>query len=91
MPSATYVLNEDWIASLFMNTRERWFDTMGSPATARRDFEIEPVLTIAYDPKLPGAPQIALQASFERRSSNLPDKSWNQWTIGPVLTASWRF
>jgi hypothetical protein len=52
---------------------------------------MEPVFTIAYDPKLPGAPQIALQASFERRSSNLPDKSWNQWTVGPVLTASWRF
>jgi len=93
VPSATYVLDNDWIVSLFMNTRERWFDTVGSPATttSRRDFELEPVLTIAYDPKLPGAPQIALQASFERRSSNLPDKSWNQWTVGPVLTANWRF
>src|SRR5580658_1588739 len=92
-PSATYVLNQDWIVSLFMNTRERWFDTVESPTTttSRRDFEMEPVFTIAYDPKLPGAPQIALQASFERRSSNLPDKSWNQWTVGPVLTASWRF
>jgi hypothetical protein len=93
VPSATHVLDENWIISLFMNTRERWFDTMQSPTstTSRRDFEMEPVLTIAYDPKLPGAPQIALQASFERRSSNLPDKSWNQWTVGPVLTASWRF
>jgi hypothetical protein len=93
VPSATHVLDENWIISLFMNTRERWFDTMQSPTstTSRRDFEMEPALTIAYDPKLPGAPQIALQASFERRSSNLPDKSWNQWTVGPVLTASWRF
>jgi hypothetical protein len=93
VPSVTYALTEDWIVSLFVNTRERWFDSVKSPTstTSRRDFEIEPILTIAYDPKFPGAPQIALQASFERRSSNLPDKSWNQWTIGPVLTASWRF
>jgi hypothetical protein len=93
VPSATYVPGEGWIVSLFVNTRERWFDNVKSPTTttSRRDFEMEPVLTIAYDPKLPGAPQIALQASFERRSSNLPDKSWNQWTVGPVLTATWRF
>jgi hypothetical protein len=66
---------------------------VASPAatTPRRDFEIEPILTIAYDPMLPCAPQIALQASFERRSSNLADKSWNQWTFGPVLSANWTF
>jgi hypothetical protein len=93
VPSATYVPSEDWTVSLFVSTRERWFDSVTSPTTttSRRDFEIEPILTIAYDPKLPGAPQIALQTSFERRSSNLPNKSWNQWTVGPVLTANWRF
>jgi hypothetical protein len=59
-------------------------------------------LTIAYDPSGPlaggnalaqvlGLPQIALQVGFERRSINLVNKSWDQWTVGPVLTASWRF
>ncbi len=93
VPSATYTSSENWTVSLFMNTRERWFDSGTSSITtpSRRDFEIEPISTIAYDPKLPGAPQIALQVGFERRSSNLPNKSWDQWTAGPVLTANWRF
>jgi hypothetical protein len=93
VPSATYVLSKDWTISLSASTRERWFDPMTSPATmtSRRDFNVEPILTVAYDPQFPGAPQIALQASFERCSSNLPTRSWNQWTVGPVLTTNWRF
>jgi hypothetical protein len=93
VPSATYVPSRDWTVSLLVSSRDRWFDTTTSSitTTSRRDFEIEPILTIAYDPNLPGAPQIALQASFERRSSNLSNKSWSQWTVGPVLTANWRF
>jgi hypothetical protein len=82
VPSATYVPSRDWSVSLFFTTRERWFDnvTSGTTTTSRRDFEIEPIATIAYDH--PGAlwPQVALQIGFERRSSNLPNKSWNQWT-----------
>jgi hypothetical protein len=93
VPSATFVPSKDWSVSLFMSTRERWFDSVTSAAatTSRRDLEIEPIVTIAYDTRLPGKPQIALQASFERRSSNLANKSWNQWAVGPVLTANWRF
>jgi hypothetical protein len=93
VPSATYVANKDWTVSLYVGARERWFDsvTSGTTMPARRDFEIEPIVTIAYDTSLPGAPQIAIQASFERRSSNLSNKSWNQWTVGPLLTSNWRF
>jgi hypothetical protein len=80
VPFVTYVPAEDWTISLFASTRERWFDSVasGTGTTSRRDFEIEPTFTVAYDPKFPGAPQIAVQATFERRSSNLPNKSWNQ-------------
>jgi hypothetical protein len=93
VPSATFVPSNGWILSLLVSTRERCFESVTTPFAMipRHDFEIEPILTIAYDPKLPGAPQIALQASFERRSSNLPNKSWNQWTVGPVLSANWTF
>ena len=91
-PSAIYAPSVNWTGSLFLNVRERWFDGVASPTMSlRRDFEIEPILTIAYDPKRPHAPLIGLQVSFERRSSSLPDRSWNQWTAGPVLTANWRF
>jgi hypothetical protein len=104
VPSVMFVPTKEWSVSVFVNARERWFDSVpsGATTTSRRDFEINPILTIAYDPSGPlswgnelshflGAPQIALQIGFERRSSNLANKSWNQWTAGPVLTASWRF
>jgi hypothetical protein len=106
VPSVTYAASKQWNVSLFLNTRDRWFDSVASATitTSRRDFEVEPVLTIAHDPseasfgssgatwqKLLGSPQIALQIAFESRSSNIANKSWSLWTIGPVLTASWRF
>jgi hypothetical protein len=103
VPSVTYIPSNGWNISLFLNTRERWFETSPSMTTSRRDFEVNAILTIACDPsealfggggeqqKRLGSPQIALQVGFERRSSNLADKSWNQCTVGPVLTANWRF
>jgi hypothetical protein len=103
VPSVTYVPSDKWSISLFLNTRQRWFDSVSGP-TPRRDFEFEPIFTVAYDPATPlfgaegkslpqfvGTPQIALQVGFERRSSNLPNKSYSIWTAGPVLTASWKF
>jgi hypothetical protein len=106
VPSITYVPSPNWSVSLLASIRERWFDVPPASAgtTPRRDFEVEPLLTIAYDPSTAlfgsdgfarqqrfGAPQIALQIGFERRSSNLSGKSWNEWTVGPVLSANWRF
>jgi hypothetical protein len=104
VPSVMFVPTKEWSVSVFVNARERWFDGVpsGAATISRQDFEINPILTIAYDPFDPppggkalaqflATPQIALQIGFERRSSNLANKSWNQWTVGPVLTASWRF
>jgi hypothetical protein len=106
VPSVTYAASKDWNVSLFLSTRERWFDSVASAGTtmSRRDFEVEPILTIAYDPsealfggsglarqQLLGSPQIALQIAFENRASNIANKSWSQWTVGPELTANWRF
>jgi hypothetical protein len=104
VPSVMFVPTKEWSVSVFVNARERWFDSVPSGATtiSRQDSEINPILTIAYEPSDPlsggkalaqflGTSQIALQIGFERRSSNLTQKSWNQWTVGPLLTASWRF
>jgi hypothetical protein len=103
VPSVIFVPTREWSVSVFVNMLERWFDSIpsGAMTISRRDFEINPIVTIAYDPSAPlpgkaesqflGSPQIALQIGFERRLSNLANKSWNQWTVGPALTASWRF
>jgi len=88
VPSVTYVASRELTMSLFLNVRERWFDSVTSSTTTplRRDFEIEPIVTLAYNPseglfargrgsqrQLLGSPQIALQigrASCRERVSN---------------------
>jgi hypothetical protein len=99
VPSATYVPSANWVILASVETWERWYETVPSKPIARRDFEIQPILTIAYDPSTTflgggsglGSPQIALQVGFDSRSSNLPKKSYQQWTVGPVLSAKWKF
>jgi hypothetical protein len=38
-----------------------------------------------------GAPLIALQIDNDRHLINLPRKSYQQWSVGPVLSAKWKF
>ena len=51
VPSVTYAARKEWTMSLFLNTRERWFDSGASFTTAsRHDFEVVPIVTVLYDP-----------------------------------------
>ncbi|MBV8122399.1 MAG: hypothetical protein JO081_20975 [Alphaproteobacteria bacterium] len=94
VPSATYAPSADWVILLTVESWERWYESVPTKPIARRDFEIQPILTIAYDPPMAnglGSPQIALQIGFDSRFSNIPKKSYDQWTVGPVLSAKWKF
>jgi hypothetical protein len=98
VPNATYLPSADWVISLSLETWLRWYQGVPAKPISRRDLEINPVLTIAYDPStLFGgdsplrSPQIALEIGFDTRSSNLVNKSFKQWTVGPVLSAKWKF
>jgi hypothetical protein len=98
VPNATYLPSADWVISLRLKTWERWYQGVPARPISRRDFEINPVLIIAYDPSTLfggdsplGSPQIALEIGFDTRSSNLVNKSFKQWTAGPVLSAKWKF
>ncbi len=93
--SIGYDLAEDWDLMLGLDTTQRWFDTAtirGQTVTGR-EFTVEPLLTLVWASSgaASGTPIIALQIGFERRSSNLPGRSFAQWAIGPAVTASWRF
>jgi hypothetical protein len=93
VPSATYTPSADWVILLSMETSERWFDHLLGKIP-RRDFEIEPILTIGYRPSTfwgPGAPLITLQVDYDRHLSNLAQKSYQQWSVGPVLSVRWKF
>jgi hypothetical protein len=93
--SIGYDLAEAWDLIFGLEATQRWFDTatIRSRTVTGREFTVEPLLTLACAPLgvSLGAPVIALQIGFERRSSNLPGRSFAQWTIGPALTVSWRF
>jgi hypothetical protein len=98
VPNATYLPSADWVISLSLETWLRWYQGVPARPISRRDFEINPVLTIAYDPSTLfggdsplGSPQIALEIGFDTRSSNLVNKSFKQWTVGPVLSTKWKF
>jgi len=98
VPSATSVPSADWVISLSMETWERWYESVPVRPISRRDFEINPILTIAYDPSavfggggILRSPQIALEIGFDSRSSYLVNKSYKRWAVGPVLSARWNF
>ena len=81
-----------------METWERWYESVPVRPISRRAFEINPILTIAYDPSavfggggILRSPQIALKIGFDSRSSYLVNKSYKQWAVGPVLSARWNF
>jgi hypothetical protein len=93
--AVTYAPFSGWAISLGVDAKQRWFDAVVTKgrSNARRDFAIEPLLTILWVPSAEawGSPQVAFQVDFERQSSNLPFKSYDDWAVGPVLTVGWRF
>lgn len=93
--AVSYLPTDTLDISLGVTIRERWFDPIAtSKATvARRDFKAEPLLTLIWDPSrlAAGLPQVGFQIDFEHKSSNIPAKSYNQWAVGPMISAGWRF
>jgi hypothetical protein len=91
-----YVPAKEWNILLDVNNTERWFNpyTVRKRTTNRRDFKTEPLLTIAWAPAAAarfGSPVLALQVGFQQQSSTVTRASYGQWTVGPVMTANWRF
>jgi hypothetical protein len=68
VPSATCVPSANWVILLTLESWERWFDSVSikSKSISRRDFEIEPILTIAYDPS---TAFLAVATVLDRRRS----------------------
>jgi hypothetical protein len=90
-----YVPAKSWNILLGVTNTERWYDTatIRSRTVTRRDFKVEPLLTVAWEPPGDwfGSPVIALQVGFEQQISTLSRANYNQWTVGPTLSAGWKF
>ncbi|ACB97036.1 hypothetical protein [Beijerinckia indica] len=101
IPSASYVISEEWNASLAVQMLGRWFDA-DAMGFSRRDFEVEPIGTLEYtvpawvfgSPETAaffGSPALDLQGSFVRNISNLAARNYTQWTGSLVIKTAWRF
>jgi hypothetical protein len=101
IPSVSYVISEQWNASLGVEVIDFWFDC-NNEAFSRRDFEAQPIATLedVIPSALFGAPESAdffgraaldFQTPFDRNWSNLSIRNYNQWTASAVIKTGWRF
>jgi hypothetical protein len=101
LPSATYVITEQWNVSLGLDFMRRGFDVMqGGPA--EEDWLLQPIVTLEYvlpsawfgsdrNAALIGRPALDFQVAYERNWSNVPLFDFSAWTAGAALKFGWRF
>jgi hypothetical protein len=99
-PSASYVISEQWNASVSMPITGRWFDT--TDGINQRNLTIEPAAVIEYvipsgwlgggdTARLLGNPALDFFAMTERNWSNLSAAAYTQWRAGLFLKTGLRF
>ena len=101
IPSASWVISQDWNASFAVEMLGRWYepDRFGE---ASHDWEVLPIATLEYIipaslfgsdqfADLLGRPSIDLQGSHLKVWSTVPNVSFNQWEASATLKVGWRF
>ncbi len=99
-PSASYVISDQWNASLAVPITRRWFNTVDG--VNQRDVTVEPVGILEYvipgdwlggsrGAAILGNPAVDLLGFHERNWSTAPGFAYGQWLAGIVLKAGWRF
>lgn len=101
IPSASWVISENWNASFAVQLLGRWFDA--DPfGEKRRDWEAQPIATLEYIvpaslfggdrfANLIGRPAIDLQGSHLDVWSTAPGASYGQWEASATIKFGWRF
>jgi hypothetical protein len=99
-PSASWVISDEWNASVSVPLTRRWFDQTNG--FTQRNFTAEPVGVLEYvvpgawlggadRARLFGNPAIDLLVFREQNWSNLGAANYGQWLAGIVFKAGWRF
>jgi hypothetical protein len=99
-PSASYIISDDWNASLSMFTTRRWFESVDG--VARRDWTMEPNAVLEYiipsrwlggvdTARLLGWPAIDALVLFDRNWSSVGSGQYKQWLAGVALKTGWRY
>ena len=99
-PSVTYVISDEWNASLSMAITRRWFEEFAG--VNQRNLTWEPTGVFEYvipagflggadAARWRGAPAIDFVAGLERNWSNISGREYTQWRIGLVFKTGWNF
>jgi hypothetical protein len=100
IPSATYVISENWNFSLGLDFERRWFDPV--QGFAQQDWFLEPIATLEFvlpsswfgsdrNATLFGRPAIDLQMAYEQNWSNIAAFTYGAMHVGAALKLGWRF
>jgi hypothetical protein len=100
IPSATYVISENWNFSLGLDFERRWFDPV--QGFAQQDWFLEPIATLEFvlpsswfgaagNAALFGRPALDFQVAYENNWSNVQAATYNVWHVGGALKLGWRF
>lgn len=101
IPSATYVISEQWNLSLGVEFMRRAFDSYQG-GSADEDWLLQPIATLEFvlpsawfgsdrNAALVGRPAIDFQVAYERNWSNNPTFDFSAWHVGAALKLGWRF
>jgi hypothetical protein len=101
IPSATYVISDQWNLSLGLDFLRRGFDSFQG-GFAEEDWFLQPIATLEYvlpsawfgsdrSAALLGRPALDFQMAYERNWSNVPVFDYSAWHVGAALKLGWRF
>jgi hypothetical protein len=101
IPSATYVITDQWNLSLGLDFMRRGFDSVQG-GYSEEDLFLQPIVTLEYvlpsawfgsdrNATLLGRPALDFQVAYERNWSNVPAFDYSAWHVGAALKLGWRF
>lgn len=101
VPSATYVISEQWNLSLGLEFMRRAFDSHQA-GFGEEDWLLQPIATLEFvfpsawfgserNAALIGRPAIDFQMAYERNWSNVAAFDFSAWHVGVALKMGWRF
>jgi hypothetical protein len=101
IPSMTYVISQEWNASLAVEFLGRWYQRNAFGA-ANHDYEAQPIATLEYVlpaailggesvARLLGRPALDLQGAYLKVWSTAPGVTYDQWNVSATVKMGWRF
>jgi hypothetical protein len=101
IPSASYVISNNWSASFAVELLGRWYEADLAGETSR-DWEAFPIATLEYVipasflggesfARVLGRPALDFQGSYLKVWSTVPNVSFGQWDVRATIRMGWRF